>query len=421
MIRDTSQQDTLVSGSNSRHKVKLFILSGIVLGLLALAWQVTASWLSHDVSVARDRLKLAKVERGDLLRDIVASGKIVAANAPVLYSPEQGLVTMLVSPGDMVKAGQVVAKIDSPQLMAQLNQQTTLVQQLESNFNREKLNARRKQLELQQKLELARVDLEAAEREARRADSSIERQLISHIDHEKAQDELAKAKLYSHHAEQQATLAKDTLAFEVENKQLELKAQQQMLAELQRKVDELSIGSPVEGVVGNWLVEQKAKVAGNQSLMTIVDLSAYEAELQVPESYADELGLGMKVEVNIGGKQLSGQLASISPEVIDNQVTARVRMSADTEAGLRQNQRVSGRIILEQKQNVLMVRRGQFYQNGGGRIGYRVKDGIAERIALESGATSMSHIELLNGVKEGDVLVVSDLTVFDKNNRVVLN
>ncbi len=419
MIRDTSVQDTVMVSKHSKVKIVFMVIAAFALA--GLAWQVTASWLNQEASVAQSQLKLAKVERGNFLRDVVATGKIVAANAPVVYSPENGLVTMKVKPGDMVSQGQKIASIDSPQLMAILKQQKTQVQQLTSALSREKLTARRKELELQQKLELAKVDLAAAEREARRANVSIDRQLISQIDFEQAQDELAKSRLRARHAEQETKLASDTLAFEVQNTALELQAEQQKLAELQRKVNELTIMSPVNGVVGNWLVEQKAKVASNQSLMMIVDLSAYEAELQVPEAYADELGLGMTVEITIAGKQLTGKLASISPEVIQSQVTARVRMDANSTDGLRQNQRVSGRIILEQKHDVLMVRRGQFYQSGGGRVAYVVKDGVAEKTALQSGATSMSYIEILDGVRAGDTLVISDLSVFKKKDRVALN
>lgn len=419
MIKDTSQQDTIMAKSHKSY-IKTLLWGVLSVVIVVFGWQAFASWQSNELSVSRGQLKLATVERGDLMRDIVTTGKIVAASAPIVYSPEAGLVTLLVKPGDLVELGQNVAIIDSPQLMARLNQQKTLVQQLTSDVSREKLTARRTQLALQQKSELAKVNLAAAEREARRADVSIKRNLISQIDYEQSQDELAKARLTSHHAEQEALLAQDTLAFEVENKVLQLKAKQQELTELQRKVDELAITSPVAGIVGNWLVEQKAKTNSNESLMMIVDLSAYEAELQVPETYADEIGLGMTVEISLGGKQLQGQLASISPEVINNQVTARVRMNDTQDISLRQNQRVSARIILEQKQDVLMVRRGQFYQNGGGKLGYRVQENIAEKIQLVSGATSMSHVEIIAGAKEGDTLVVSSLNVFDNKERILL-
>ena len=419
MIKDTSQQDTVLV-SHQRGWLKKILWSLAVVVLIGVVWQTLASWQNNELSVARAQIKLAKVERGDLLRDIVASGKIVAANAPIVYSPEAGLVTLMVKPGDLVVKGQTVATIESPQLMALLSQQKTIVQQMTADVSREKLAAKQTHLTLQQKSELAKVNLAAAEREARRATLSMKKNIISQLDFEKAQDELARAKLIAHHAKQEAALATETLAFEVENKVLELKTKQQELTEIQRKVNGLAINSPVAGIVGNWLVEQKAKVNGNQSLMMIVDLSVYQAELQVPESYANELGLGMQVEVTLGDSKLIGKLISISPEIKDNQVIARVRMDETKNINLRQNQRISARIILEQKNNVLMIRRGQFYQSGAGKVAYQVHGDIAQQIAIVSGATSMSEIEILNGAKEGDTLVTSDLDVFANKKQVLL-
>ncbi|WP_448548456.1 efflux RND transporter periplasmic adaptor subunit [Thalassotalea fusca] len=418
MIRDTSQQDQIVTTSKS--KKKWVAIAAISIAGVVFAGQAMSRWLSVDHSVSKAQVRFATVERGDLFRDISASGKVVAANAPVVYSAEQGLVTLRAKPGDLVKADQVVAVINSPILMAELQQQQTAVQRISSDVNRAKLDARRQQLALQQRLDVAKVDLSAAERESRRATISIERELISQIDFEKAQDDLAKSQLSYSHAKQEADLAKDTLAFEIENKTLELKTQQLMLSELERKIRELEIRSPVDGIVGNWLVEQKAKVQRNQSLMKIVDLSAYDAEVQVPESYADELGLGMSVEINVAGNMLMGQLSSISPEVRNNQVTARVRINSENDVSLRQNQRVNARIILEQKESVLMVRRGQFYSSGAGKVAYKVNGDNALRIEIESGATSMSHIELLNGVEEGDTIVISNIDAFDNKPQVFL-
>lgn len=418
MIKDTSQQDQVIATKINSKKWLGIILVSIV--VIVFTGQAIVRWLFVEHSVNRAQVRLAKVERGDMSRDISAAGKVVAANAPIVYSSEQGLVTLKVKPGDFVNAEQVIAAIDSPTLLAELQQQKTVVQRISSDLNRAKLDARRQQLTLQQRLDLAQVDLSAAERESRRATISINRNLISKIDFEKAKDDLAKSQLSYSHAKQEAELAKNTLAFEVENKSLALKAEQLMLAELERKVGELEIRSPVDGIVGNWLVDQKAKIDRNQALMKIVDLSAYDAEIQVPESYADELGLGMTVEVNVSGNLLLGQLSSISPEVKGNQVTARVRINGEQEVSLRQNQRVNARIILEQKSSVLMVRRGQFYSSGAGRVAYTVKGENAHRTEITSGATSMSHIELLAGVNEGDVLVISNIDIFDNKSQVFL-
>lgn len=273
-MRDTSLQDRQIT----ERKSKWVKPTGIVFTLavvIAIAWQSFSGWASVDHSVERKTVKLAKVERGDFIRDIAATGRVVAANAPVLYSPEVGLVTLLVKPGDSVEKNQVVAKIDSPQLLSQKQQQIALVEQLKAEISRVELSASRSSLRLQQQVEVAKVNLEAAEREYRRAEISIQKQLISQIDFEEAQDELAKSRLIAKHAEQDVELAKRSLAFEVENKELEYKQQQVALLELERKVMGLSVKSPVKGIVGNWLTEQKNQVQRNQELMKVVDLTAY--------------------------------------------------------------------------------------------------------------------------------------------------
>ncbi len=261
---------------------------------------------------------------------------------------------------------------------------------------------------------MAGVELSAADRESRRSDLLIEDNLISKIDFEKSKDELEKARLAHAHAQKEAKLMKDRLAFEVKNKTLEVEPQALVVAELERQLADLEIKAPVDGIIGNWLVEQKARIAASQPVLTVVDLSAFEAELSVPESYADELGIGMDVELNIAGSKMMGTLSSISPEVRNREVTTRVRFDHNQQIKLRQNQRLSARVLLENRPNVLMVRKGAFINSTGGRYTYKVEDEFARQIPIKLGARSMSHIEVMSGAKEGDVWIVSDLESFKK-------
>lgn len=419
MIKDTSQQDISVKPKGFKFKRSTLIASITIIALTTLGYTVN-KWTEQRINIDTKRIKTSQVKRGNLSRDVATTGKIVAANAPVIYSTELGQVTFNVKPGDMVNKDQAIAKVYSPELHSTLKQAMTKLQSMQSDVARSKLDARRSELEQKQTMELSRVELNAAEREFSRAFTSNQRQLISRKDFEEAQDNLAKAKLTYAHALQETELNKDTLAFEIKNKELTLTTQEIAVIELQRKVDKLKIKSPVTGIVGNWLTEQKAQVSSNQPLMTVVDLTAFEAELNVPESYADELGIGMPVEVNVGGSILNGKLTSISPEVINNQVTTRVRMNDISQTNLRQNQRLSARIILEEKNNVLMVKRGAFTQTGAGKTTYLVQGELATKLAIKTGASSITHIEIINGVSEGDTIVVSDLALFKQENSVFL-
>lgn len=419
MIQDTSGQDTVIQASLTK-KLKWPLMTGAAVLLVSgLVWSsVGGSQVSESIS--RSELRFATLEQGTLTRDIATTGKIVAANAPVLYSSDQGTVTLMAKPGDRVEKGDVVATIESHKLTNSLKQQEALLEGMKSALERARLDARRQQLKAQQTIDMAKVDLAAADRESRRGDELIHNKLISKIDFEKGKDDLHKAKLLSAHAKQEAELMKDTLTFEIQNKAAEVNRQALVVTELERQVAALSIEAPVGGIIGNWLTEQKARVAQSQPILTVVDLSAFEAELAVPESYADELGLGMDVELSFGSLTLMGQLSSISPEVRNREVTARVRFEQDERLQLRQNQRLSARVLLENRPNVLMVKRGAFVSTGGGREVYAINGDIAEQTSIQLGARSMSHIEVLQGGKAGDVWVISSIQPFNKAQQVLV-
>ncbi|PIW61379.1 HlyD family efflux transporter periplasmic adaptor subunit [Shewanella sp. CG12_big_fil_rev_8_21_14_0_65_47_15] len=417
MIKDTSGQDTILVPSTTKRLKAPMIITGCTLLVSALVW---ASFGTDNVSKSLNRsdITTATLYVGTLTRDVATTGKIVAANAPILYSTEEGTVTLLSNPGDTVNKGDVVAKLDSPRLSNQLEQAKSVLASMESALERAKLDARRDQLQAYQTLDMATVDLEAADRESRRGELLIQSQLIGQIDYEKGKDDLHKAKLKFAHAQQEVALTKDTLTFEIKNKALEVERQSLAVQELERQVDALNIKAPVAGIIGNWLTEQKTRLSANQPILTVVDLSAYEAELAVPESYADDLGLGMEVELSFGSVKLMGQLSSISPEVRNREVTARVQFDQSDSLKLRQNQRISARVLLEHRPNVLMVKRGDFMTSGGGNEVYQIEGDLASRRTIKLGSTSLSQVEVLDGGKAGDEWVISSTNPFNNAEQV---
>lgn len=417
MIKDTSGQDTLLVPSTTKRLKTPMIIAGCTLLVSALVW---ASFGTDNVSKSLNRREIttATLYVGTLTRDVATTGKIVAANAPILYSTEEGTVTLLSNPGDTVNKGDVVAKLDSPRLSNQLEQAKSVLASMESALERAKLDARRDQLQAYQTLDMATVDLEAADRESRRGELLIQSQLIGQIDYEKGKDDLHKAKLKFAHAQQEVALTKDTLTFEIKNKALEVERQSLAVKELERQVDALNIKAPVAGIIGNWLTEQKTRLSANQPILTVVDLSAYEAELAVPESYADDLGLGMEVELSFGSVKLMGKLSSISPEVRNREVTARVQFEQSDSLKLRQNQRISARVLLEHRPNVLMVKRGDFMTSGGGNEVYQIEGDLASRRTIKLGSTSLSQVEVLDGGKAGDEWVISNTNPFNNAEQV---
>jgi HlyD family secretion protein len=149
-----------------------------------------------------------------------------------------------------------------------------------------------------------------------------------------------------------------------------------------------------------------------------VDLSGLEIEFQVAESYANEIRAGMSAEVTLDGRKLIGTVAGISPDVRNAQVTGRVRFTEQPK-GLRQNQRSSVRIVLDERNDVLKVARSAF-QDSETRFVYLVRDDEAIRVPVEYGAAAIGEIEIRSGLAVGDVVVLSDMREYEGAASVLI-
>ncbi|MCW8926413.1 MAG: efflux RND transporter periplasmic adaptor subunit [Xanthomonadales bacterium] len=421
-IADTSAQDvTLEAKPKTRQRV---ILAGSFVILLIVIWvllPVVQRWASSSVSVPRDRLRLATVTRTDLVRDVSVQGRVVAAISPSLFAPADGTITLLVDAGARVSKDQLLATLDSPELQNRLQQEQATLNGLSVELDRQRIEAKQKALDNQKSVDLAHVTLVAAERERRRAESGWKIEAISEIDFEKTKDDLETARLAYDHAVADSKLDAERLAFELQTRELQVERQSFMVADLQRQVEELDMRSPVNGIVGNLMVDQKAAVSRNEIVMAVVDLTAFEIEAQVPESYADDLGLGMDAEVLVGNMGYPATLVSVSPEIIQNQVTTRIRFTGGMPPGLRQNQRLTTRILMEEKHDVLTLQRGQFLDSGGNRIAYVLDDdNVAHRRSIEIGARSLAAVEIVNGLDEGETVVISSIDQFRSADKVLV-
>jgi HlyD family secretion protein len=418
-IRDTSAQDVRVEARRSLPWLKL-ALPVAILGLIAVAaFSVFSTWLSAEASVSADRIRLAQVQRGDLVRDLNVQGRVVAAVSPTLYSPATGTVNLEVKPGDTVQQDQVLATIDSPEVRAVYLQELSTLDSLVAELEREKIQARKEQVKGQQLIDLAQVQLTAAEREMRRAETSIKTNAISQIDYERARDELARAEVEHQHAVDDAKLQTESLQFETQTWQLAVDRQNLVVEEFNRQVEQLSVRSPVDGIVGNVAVTQKALVEQNAPLITVVDLSAFEVEVMVPESYADDLGIGLGGTIKYNNQDWRGELVSMSPEVINNEVAGRIRFSAGSPPGLRQNQRVTVQILIDELHDVLKLQRGSFAETGGGRVAFVLgSDGLAVKREVSLGARSSAEVEVLAGLQEGDQVIISSISEFEQFDTV---
>jgi HlyD family secretion protein len=421
MIRDTSHQDTVVTPPpGQKHKRRALLIGGALL-LVAVSALLLKSWSNSEHSVSASRLRIAEVGRGTLVRDASVNGRVVAAVSPTLFSTAPATVNLKVAAGDTVKKGDVLAVLESPDLSDALKREQSTYEQLKAEVARQQILSRKQKLLAQREADVAEIDRLSAQRTLERYESVAQVGVIAKIDYQKAKDALNSAGIRAKHATQAASLEGDDVALAIRTKTNEMERARLSMANAQRRVDELTVRAPVDGFIGTLNVQNRMVVAANAPLMTLVDLSRLEVELEVPETYVSDMGLGMSAEITLPSGTASGKLVALSPEVVKNQVLARVRFDGEQPKGLRQSQRVTARLLIEEKPNVLMLPRGPFVESEGGRYAYVVQDGIAVRTPIQLGATSISAVEIVKGLKPGDKVVVAGTDTFENANRVSIN
>lgn len=420
-IRDTSGQDqVLARPTGLRRLPKAWLLGGAgALAVLLAALWVAGGWASGASSFDASRLRIAQVTRGDLVRDLSAEGRVITANSPTLYAIAGGTVSLKVVAGDVVEAGQELAVIDSPELRSRLVQEESTLASLEGEADRAVLDAQLTRSEAQKLLDQAQIDYTAAQRDVERYERAYAGGAVSKNEYDRALDGLKKAELGLAAARKDFALQGQGAGIDARNKQLMAERQRAVVAELRRQVDALTLRAPFDGQVGQVQVAQGTNVAINAPILSVIDLSVFEVEIRVPESFARDLSIGVPAQIASSGNRYSATVSAVSPEVVNGEVTARLRFDQGQQPpNLRQNQRLSARIVLDTREDVLMVERGPFLEQDGGRFAWVVEGSSAVRRPIQAGASSLNAVEIVSGLEEGERIVVSGTDQFANVDRV---
>jgi HlyD family secretion protein len=420
-IRGTEAQDVTVESAPNRRK--RFIQIGIGAGALVLVLVFIAlfrGWAASEYTIPRERLRIVTVTEGPFVRDVSAQGTVVAAVSPTLFAVAPGNVSYQVRAGDTVKTGQLLATLVSPTLENEYQRERATLDSLDTALQRQSIEIRRQKLRTQEEADLANVQIRAAEREFQRAQSAWDKGAIAERDLRRAEDERESARLSYEHARETADLERSSLDLDLRARRQDRERQGFVVANLKRRVDELSVRSPVDGMVANLAAAEKASVAENAPLLTVVDLTAFEVEFQVADVYARDIKPGMEAQISLDGTQHAGVVTGISPEVRSGQVVGRVKFAGTQPAGLRQSQRGSIRIVIEQRAKARKFERSSDITSGTRQV--HVVDGDRAVLrAVELGAASVGEIEVMKGLEPGEQVVVSGLGDFRDAPEILIS
>jgi len=400
----------VANGKNHKNK-RWIIITAVSVAVVALVIVAVAATRG---GTKIDPIKLAKVEKGDLAKSVVATGKITPITKVEIKSKASGIVEKLyVDTGDHVKQGQVLADLDRVEIQAQVN--SSKAQLLSSQANLKSAEAD----EIRAKVDAQGVDIPTLQRAYERAQEMSKDGVVSQATLDDAQRGYIMAVNKRDVARAQLTVNKA----KVSQAEAEVEKDEASLKQFQEQLSYTTITAPIDGVVLSRDVEVGDAVSsilvlgsGATLVMTLGDTSEAYVKGKVDESDIGKVYLGQPARIRVEtfkDKTFTGHVTKISPMGVekDNVTTFEVRVSINNPGGeLKAEMTANAEIILDEHHNVLMIPEGAIMYDKDKKASVDIpvpsaKDGM-KKIAVNIGISNGVKTEVLSGLKEGDQVVL---------------
>ena len=394
----------------------------VVVGLVSVA---LARLKPAAPTVERATVWIDTVKRGSMLRQVRGLGTLVPVDEARrwLASATQGRVERIIlRPGAQVTPDTVILELADPQLQQQLLEAESQLRgaeadlaSLRARLDTERLNQKSIAATVESDYEQARLEREVNEDLARDG-------LVSSLI-------LKQSTVRSESLRTRAQLEKERVAVSEESVRAQLLAQQARVNQLstlftlrRQQVDQLRVRAGMTGVLEQVPVEVGQQVAPGTNVARVADPSRLKAELRIAETQARDLTIGQLAQVDTRNGIIGGKVARIDPAAQNGTVTVDIALEGELPRGARPDLSVDGTVELERLDNVLYVGRPAFGQENSA-VGLFLVSGAtgeAGRVQVQLGKSSVNTIEIKNGAKEGDQLVLSDMSAWDAFDRVRL-
>ena len=400
------------NGNGKKKRRRRVIIISVVVGVVLLGALGLFAFSRGGTKI--DPSKLAKVERGDLAKSVVATGKVTPITKVEVKSKASGIVKkLLVEYGDKVKKGQLLAQLDKEEIQAQVDQSRAAMEASLANLTSSEADYERA------KVDAEGPDVPLLKRAYDRATGMAREGVVSTSALEDAQKNYELALNKQNVSKAQVTVLRARIA----QAKAQLARDRANLKQLEEQLSYTDIESPIDGIVLSRDVEIGDAVSsilvlgsGATLVMTLGDTSEVYVKGKVDESDIGKVYLGQPARIKVESfkdKTFNGKVTKISPMGVekDNVTTFEVRVSINNPGGeLKAEMTANAEIILEEHKNVLQIPEGSLIYDKEKKASVEIPDPSAKdgkkKLAVNIGISNGAKTEVLSGLKEGDQVVL---------------
>lgn len=403
-----------------KEKRKLLVKYGIIaLAIVAICFTIVMLTRS---SVSYKSLTISKVDAGTIEVTISASGRVVPLYEEIIVSPiNSRILEVYKNPGDTLQKGDPILKLELATVETDYNQKLDELQMRKSKLEQAKVVVSNRISDLQMQAKIKDMQLKQLLTELKNEQylDSIGASTTDKVRQAELNYEVAKLEL-----EQLNELVANehkNAAAEINVQNLELSIFEKTLSESKRLLNNARILSPQPATLTfiNNLIG--AQVQAGTQLAVLSDLSAFKVEGEIADSYADRMVLGTKAIVKTGGLEIDGIVVNITPSVKNGVLKFTVMLNDPGNKRLRSGLKTDVHVMQEVRENTLRIKNSNYYMGKGIYDLWIVNGNHAKKRKVELGESNYEYVEVVNGLKQGEEVIISDMSKYIDNTSLKIN
>ncbi len=407
-----------------KRRRQTMIAIAVVVGVAAVSFGVSRLKPAAP-TVERGTVWTDTVKRGNMLRQVRGTGSLVPSQEAVRQIPaetEATVVRILMLPGSQVKAGTILLEMSNPQ-----TEQAAVDADLQLKAAEAEYQSLRVKLEsdlMSQKAAAATVhaDDATAQRQAQTDKSLYDLGVISGLAYKSSKEKADELTTRNNLTTEMLTANERAIQSQMAQQQAKVD-QMRTLAQLkQKQLDALKVRAGIDGILVDLPLQVGQHVLPGTMLAKVVEPDHLMATVKIAETQARDVQIGEPASVDTHNGVIAGTVMRVDPAVQNGTVTVDVKLTGELPKGARPDLSVDGTIDLERMDNVLYVGRPAFGQENSTISLFKLSPDsqTAQRVPVKVGRASVNSIQVIEGLHEGDTVILSDMSRWDNTDRVRL-
>lgn len=394
------------------------IVGGVL--LLVMVSVLVAGLDPASPSVERATLVIDSVARGDIVRDVRAPGTLVPEQIRYITAQASARVERLASEsGRNVQAGDLLLGLSNPDLQIQTMQAEQQVRQAQIDLLNLRSNLRSQLLAQEGVMATMNTQLVNATQVARATDSLAKLKLVSPFESNNAKAQSDEMTTRFRIEKDRLELMKQAIDAQISTQSSQVEQLKAIARNQQNRLSSLQVRAPEAGVVQDLTLQLGQWVPEGTTLARVVQPGRLKAVLRIPESQAKDIQIGQKASIDTRNGLIAGHVARKDPGAQGGTVTIDVALDGALPGGAVPDLSVDGTIVIDRMTAVLYTGRPAFGAAGGTvRLFKLVEGDAAVRVQVELGRSAVNSIEVIRGLRQGDRVILSDMTPFAGAERV---